>query len=229
MAPVQGIWGAPTSTIDWCEENYHVTPLIAEFWNTISNVIFIIPSLLMLGIGTIEGHEERFQWCHFSVFTVGFGSWCFHMTLLYSMQLLDELPMIYGAAFHLYSDLEVTSPLNHKNRPLQIGLAIYCAVVTAFYLFSKHVIFFQVSYGFLVTLMVLSSVRLMLLIRKEYLGMFAPVFQLHAWWHILAGTGTYLSVLFSAHTRYLYLGMKPEIKFWMGFWPYLRLRKQKKE
>lgn len=37
--------------------------------NTISNVIFIIPSLLMLGIGTIEGHEERFQWCHFSVFS----------------------------------------------------------------------------------------------------------------------------------------------------------------
>uniref|UniRef100_A0A8W8IJK5 ceramidase n=1 Tax=Magallana gigas TaxID=29159 RepID=A0A8W8IJK5_MAGGI len=104
----------------------------------------------MLGIGTIEGHEERFQWCHFSVFTVGFGSWCFHMTLLYSMQLLDELPMIYGAAFHLYSDIEVTSPLNHKNRPLQIGLAIYCAIVTA------------VSYGLLVTLMVFSSVRLML-------------------------------------------------------------------
>lgn len=37
--------------------------------NTISNVIFIVPSLLMLGIGTIEGHEERFQWCHFSVFS----------------------------------------------------------------------------------------------------------------------------------------------------------------
>lgn len=34
------------------------------------------------------------------------------------------------------------------------------------------------------------------LIRQEYLGMFAPLFQLHAWWHILAGTGTYLSVLF---------------------------------
>ncbi|XP_052706708.1 alkaline ceramidase 3-like [Crassostrea angulata] len=67
------------------------------------------------------------------------------------------------------------------------------------------------------------------LIRKEYLGVFAPIFQLHAWWHILAGTGTYLSVLFSAHTRYLYLGMKPEIKFWMKVWPYLRLRKQKKE
>uniref|UniRef100_A0A8W8IJM3 Alkaline ceramidase n=2 Tax=Magallana gigas TaxID=29159 RepID=A0A8W8IJM3_MAGGI len=78
------------------------------------------------------------------------------------MQLLDELPMIYGAAFHLYSDIEVTSPLNHKNRPLQIGLAIYCAIVTAFYLLSQHVIFFQVSYGLLVTLMVFSSVRLML-------------------------------------------------------------------
>lgn len=24
-------WGAATATLDWCEENYHQTPLIAEF------------------------------------------------------------------------------------------------------------------------------------------------------------------------------------------------------
>ena len=34
MAPagVQvGVWGKPTSTLDWCEENYVVTAYVAEF------------------------------------------------------------------------------------------------------------------------------------------------------------------------------------------------------
>jgi len=33
MAPVfeNGRWGQPTSTLDWCEENYLVTYHVAEF------------------------------------------------------------------------------------------------------------------------------------------------------------------------------------------------------
>ncbi|EIE78529.1 hypothetical protein RO3G_03233 [Rhizopus delemar RA 99-880] len=77
MSDKEYFWGPATSTIDWCEENYHVSPYLAEFFNTTTNLMF-------------------------SVMFVGFGSWCFHMTLQYEMQLLDELPMIYVASIMVW-------------------------------------------------------------------------------------------------------------------------------
>jgi len=42
QASTHGYWGPRTATIDWCESNYEITHFIAEFWNTISNLIMII-------------------------------------------------------------------------------------------------------------------------------------------------------------------------------------------
>lgn len=39
QAEPTGYWGPQTSTIEWCEENYAVSPYIAEFWNTISSLV----------------------------------------------------------------------------------------------------------------------------------------------------------------------------------------------
>ena len=38
----------------------------------------------------------RYQIVYLGLLTVGVGSWMFHMTLKYEMQLLDELPMVWG-------------------------------------------------------------------------------------------------------------------------------------
>lgn len=38
----------------------------------------------------------------FFLSVVGLGSWAFHMTLLYEMQLFDELPMVWGTCVLVY-------------------------------------------------------------------------------------------------------------------------------
>ncbi|CAG8706777.1 202_t:CDS:2, partial [Scutellospora calospora] len=63
------------------KENYIVNEYIAEFVNTTTNLTFIK-----------YGLEKRFIVAYMGILLVGIGSWCFHMTLLYEFQLLDELP-----------------------------------------------------------------------------------------------------------------------------------------
>ena len=69
---------------------------------------------------------------------VGIGSWMFHMTLQYEMQLLDELPMVWGGCILAYCMYEVqTPPMRAENKSLAIGLAVSAAVFTMAHLYLK--------------------------------------------------------------------------------------------
>eukprot|EP00808_Paulinella_micropora_P010340 g377.t1 len=106
-----------TSDVDWCEENNSIHPFIEEFWNTISNGLFIVFAIIYAVL-----HRDFAQRCqctksllvaHFLVFVVGFGSALFHATLSYFGQLLDEIAILwvlFGATFHRRS-WKISKPL----------------------------------------------------------------------------------------------------------------------
>lgn len=118
MNKSEGYWGEPTATIEWCEENYEITNYIAEFWNTISNLLMILLPLyglywslkLRSKYKLLKKQQKNLNInpyvienlniplaivsCHVGLIMVGVGSWLFHMTLLYPMQLLDEVHKI---------------------------------------------------------------------------------------------------------------------------------------
>ena len=75
--------------VDWCEENYVVLSYIAEFWNTVSNVLFlIIPPIMINRFRDYEaelGMPIRYVWL--LLMTVGIGSIYFHATLSLAGQL----------------------------------------------------------------------------------------------------------------------------------------------
>ncbi|KAK7090799.1 alkaline ceramidase 3-like [Littorina saxatilis] len=258
MAPTEAYWGIVTSTIDWCEENYVVSRYIAEFWNTISNVIMIFAPLFACILAVQQKLEKPVLFSYISIVVVGCGSWLFHMTLQYSMQLMDELPMIYGSAFLLYGILTLEAEKGQNFAWLVYTLFVYCVAVTVMYLVNKNPIFHEAAYGLMVVAMVMGAVRILVKYQSKtgillYASSFAtymsgfllwnidnvycqnlrsfrrdqihtaatPLFECHAWWHILAGMGTYLCLLFLTHMRYTILNKSPELKFLFGFLPYV--------
>ena len=64
-------------------------------WNRIT-LLFMVIIWLMLNWWYSYNWCFRYQIIYGALSTVGVGSWMFHMTLQYEMQLLDELPMIWG-------------------------------------------------------------------------------------------------------------------------------------
>ncbi|XP_063162026.1 alkaline ceramidase 3 isoform X2 [Candoia aspera] len=165
MAPTgdrAGYWGPPTSTLDWCEENYVVSSYVAEFWNTVSNLIFILPPIYGAIQSYKDGLEKRYIIAYLCVTAVGLGSWCFHMTLKYEMQLLDELPMIYSCCVFVYCLYECFKYKKTINYPLLFLLIAYSIGVSIVYLNWKQPIFHQVMYGSLVAVLVLRSVYIVL-------------------------------------------------------------------
>ncbi|CAE6380953.1 unnamed protein product [Rhizoctonia solani] len=118
-----GFWGNHTSTIDWCENNYEHTQFIAETYNTLSNIPFVV--LAVVGAITVlrpNGelrplpHARRFMLMHALLALVGTGSLVFHATLKWRAQVMfDEMPMLLVTCAALYS---IRVPL----KPRALGL-----------------------------------------------------------------------------------------------------------
>ncbi|KAK0628525.1 ceramidase-domain-containing protein [Bombardia bombarda] len=141
-----GFWGEQTSTLNWCEEDYNITYYCAELVNTLTNVIF-----MWLGV---RGIRNVLQYSHSPVFLLGFvgyvvvglGSMAFHTSLKYSMQLADELPMIYTVCIMAYATFSYER--SAKVRFL-VGVAIVglASFITIYYLHAKDPVFHQAAYA----------------------------------------------------------------------------------
>ncbi|KAH9809663.1 ceramidase [Melampsora americana] len=277
--PTFGYWGASSSSIDWCEENYAITSYIAEFTNTLSNLIFLLIATYGVQKSTEEKLPFTFILCHLGVLLIGLGSFAFHATLRYDMQLLDELPMTYSITLLAYlafnRSSSQTSPTDRVfNSILNLFLISYAVLVTLIYLVWPNPIFHHISFASLIlstNAKVAYSIRQLPsntfiekkhkedIKRCEYTGFWvflisfgiwnldnlfcdqltrwkktlgfpnSIILELHAWWHLGTGIGTYLMILgvqlLSLNDQF---GLDTFQIKWVfnGYWPFIS-RKEK--
>lgn len=156
-----GYWGDTTATLDWCEQNYEVSWYIAEFWNTVTNLSMIIPPLWGIYKCLQRDLETRYLVGFLALLLVGIGSTMFHMTLQYSMQLLDEIPMVWSSCAFIYCQHMVKSRSGEKGLGVAALLATYGTLFTILYLAWPHPILHQVMYGVLVFYMIYQAVMIL--------------------------------------------------------------------
>ncbi|XP_049644708.1 alkaline ceramidase 1 [Suncus etruscus] len=89
-----------SSEVDWCESNYQYSELVAEFYNTFSNVtFFLIGPLMMFLMRSYAQKRTRGFYLFVVLFmAIGLFSMYFHMTLSFVGQILDELTILWMLA-----------------------------------------------------------------------------------------------------------------------------------
>lgn len=113
-----GIWGPRTATLDWCEPNYLHSPYVAEMANTFSNLIMLAFALVGVYFTRREALPTRYVVAYAAFSLVAIGSFAFHGTLLYEMQLADELPMILSASVNVFALLDTTKGFHTYSKTL---------------------------------------------------------------------------------------------------------------
>ena len=97
MSSLRGAFALHSSPVDWCEENWANGNFFAEFYNTISNVFFVLLPMastfkMQKYCKTVDGSFWGFQ---ILLSIVGIFSGYFHATLSFAGQLLDEWSILW--------------------------------------------------------------------------------------------------------------------------------------
>mmetsp|Transcript_23509 Transcript_23509/g.51566 ORF Transcript_23509/g.51566 Transcript_23509/m.51566 type:complete len:261 (-) Transcript_23509:262-1044(-) len=106
------------TTIDWCEENYVVMPEVAEFWNTLTSVLCIVPPLLFFFQRTPDG-VGMIPWMYPLIAFIMVGSALFHGTLTWFGQLLDEVPILAFISFSFSATLDSITIVGKEGEAIQ--------------------------------------------------------------------------------------------------------------
>lgn len=139
-------WGAQTSYLNFCEEDYLVTRYIAEFINTLSSLSYIVYGIY--GLWRIRGSPQfaSRSISYYALMGVGVCSSAYHMTLKYHTQMSDELSM------HILITPLIYRTLTYKTNPQYtkmagIGISIMFTIVMVTHMVLDEFLLHATTFG----------------------------------------------------------------------------------
>jgi dihydroceramidase len=226
-----GFWGPPNALHIFCESKYARSYYIAEFWNSLSSLVFCAAGAYALSKPEIR--SDPIMWCAaVSLAAIGAGSFAFHATMRYVYELFDELPMLLLFACCLLTKAaclpQVLRPFERAYTACAVIAPLGCAVVYcvygqyAFFVNSVTVLLvIDVTVGFAqrtehrvihlaraVTLLSLVIAKILWEVEVQNCEREPRVWILHVAWHALSCVSAYFG-LFSNMSYRIESGVNP--------------------
>ena len=193
----RNFWGNPDGLIHFCEEKYIYSNYISEFWNSISNISYII-------IGCMITWNRIFS--NF-IILIGIGSFSFHCTGRVYGELIDEIIMDLFV-FYIYCSL----PTSKLKRKMYLGLMKFFGI-TIYIIFKNFIIFYSVFFsGILITfidiyklarnnflafncmakfLLYFIPAKIFWISEQTLCHKFPEIYYFHSLWHIFSAISLY--------------------------------------
>ncbi|RDW74585.1 ceramidase [Aspergillus mulundensis] len=188
-------WGPPTSKANFCEMDYAISRYIAEFINSLSNIVYVIYGIYGLRKLKLRDNGDLLRALpYWGLMAVGLCSFAVHVSLKYNTQMMDDLSMHFATTPVLHRVLTANSTRrNSITTAILLGSILFSLI--AYHMLADELVLHSVSFVAAITLIGVYSMRLVntrtlpgSAVRREIWGMVrfgAAIFDLGYWLWLL--------------------------------------------
>jgi len=206
-------WGEYDSSIIFCENKYVESEYIAEYWNTISGLLYVFVGIYFM--------NTLVKNIGISLVIMGLGTICLHGTLRWYGQWMDEMGMLslmfvyikgvyYDVSNNILYLLLGTYMTFNKNH--NVFLLIFVSLLYYQYNAANNIIRTELSKNYKKYYFI--SMSLGGICWLLYRVCFTKVLNFHMYWHVLSSFGCIFGTLvYYEHSKSLHNGGK-KIKDW---------------
>ncbi|KAE8423340.1 ceramidase [Aspergillus pseudocaelatus] len=153
-------WGARTAKSNFCEEDYVVTRYIAEFINSLTNIVYILYAIYGLRKLRQKSSCDIFRAIpYWGLMAVGICSAAFHISLKYHIQMLDDLSMLFTTTPVLHQVLTVDTSRRHS---IMLAILLWSSlmILVVYHVRTDELLLHSLSFAAMVTVIGIRTMQL---------------------------------------------------------------------